>query len=68
MIVRILILIAVLSGLAGCTTTQTSSGAFCQNSSPIRLSKQAIKGLSDAEVQELLIRNALGAEMCGWKP
>lgn len=52
--------------LAGCTTTK--GGNFCQISSPMRLSSQAVDALSDAEVKQLLAHNKRGVKLCGWHP
>lgn len=64
MLVRILILVAVLNGIAACTTTK---GTFCQVSNPIRLSSQAVAALSDEEVKSVLSHNRKGAKLCGWR-
>lgn len=58
--------LALLIALAGCN--QTTKGTFCQISSPIRLSSQAVDALSDAEVKALLAHNRKGQTLCGWKP
>jgi hypothetical protein len=63
-VVKVLTLVAALT-LAGC---QTTKGSFCEISSPIRLSSEAIKALSDQEVRTLLAHNRKGEKLCGWKP
>ncbi|RWN33511.1 MAG: hypothetical protein EOR95_15830 [Mesorhizobium sp.] len=63
--VRVLLLLAVLSGIAACTTTK---GSFCQISDPIRLSSQAVDALSDAEVKAVLAHNRKMTALCGIKP
>lgn len=60
---KVLILAALLA-LAGCQT----SGSFCQISSPIRLSPEAIAAMSDGEVAATLAHNEKGAALCGWRP
>lgn len=62
--VWLLVLIAVLAGVAACTTT---SGSFCAISHPVRLSQTAIDGLSDAEVASILAINKRGETLCHWK-
>lgn len=56
--------LAALLALAGC---QTTSGSFCQISSPIRLSAEAVDHLSDEEVAAVLAHNEKGRKLCGWK-
>ncbi len=65
MIVRIMIFIAVICGVAAC---QTTKGSFCTLSSPVRLSSKAVTALTDAEVKDILARNRVGEKLCGWKP
>jgi hypothetical protein len=59
------LMLALLVALAGCTT---ASGGFCTVSSPLRLSANAVDGLSDAEVRALLTHNRKGQKLCGWRP
>jgi Zn-dependent protease with chaperone function len=61
---KVLILAAALA-LAAC---QTTSGSFCQVSSPIRLSAETVDHLSDQEVAAILAHNEKGAALCRWKP
>lgn len=63
MVAKILALAAFIA-LAGCTT---AGGSFCAVEHPIRLSAEAIKALSDAEVNQILAHNEKGAALCGWK-
>lgn len=65
MIVRVLLLVAFLAGMAACTTAK---GSFCQIAKPLRLSDAAVDALSDQEVVALLAHNLKGAKLCGWKP
>jgi len=58
------LILAGLIALAGC---QTTSGSFCQISSPIRLSSETVDHLSDEEVTALLAHNEKGRKLCGWK-
>ncbi len=59
------LILALLIAVAGC---QTTKGTFCQISSPIRLSSEAVDALSDSEVNTILAHNEKGAKLCGWKP
>ena len=63
MVRKVLILAALL--LAGC---QTPSGNFCDVAEPIRPSQATLAAMTDAEVEEALRHNELGAELCGWAP
>lgn len=58
--------LALLIALAGCN--QTTKGTFCQISSPIRLSSQAVDAMSDSEVKDVLSHNRKGQALCGWRP
>lgn len=58
------IALAVLIGIAGCTTM---GGSFCAVERPIRLSAEAIAALSDGEVSQVLAHNEKGAKLCGWR-
>lgn len=53
------------ASLAGC---QTAKGDFCAIADPVRLARERIAGLSDAEVKALLAHNSKGMRLCGWKP
>ncbi len=59
------LILALLIAAAGC---QTTKGTFCQISSPIRLSSEAVDALSDSEVNAILAHNEKGEKLCGWKP
>lgn len=57
----------ILAAILALSTCQTTSGSFCQISSPIRLSAETVDHLSDEEVTALLAHNSKGARLCGWK-
>jgi hypothetical protein len=57
--------LAALVILAGC---QTTGGSFCDIARPIRLTKQTVAALSDAEVKQVLALNRKGQKLCGWHP
>jgi predicted small secreted protein len=64
-IVRVILLVAFLSGLAAC---QTVRGSFCDVAKPIRLSDATVDAMADAEVKEALAHNEKGRKLCRWKP
>lgn len=62
--VKIIAAIFLAAILAGCSTT---GGTFCDISQPHRFSDAAVDAMTDAEVNQELIYNEQGVELCGWK-
>lgn len=57
--------IVLLLSLAGCRAAQ---GSFRAIADPVRLARQRVATLSDAEVNTLLAHDRQGMRLCGWKP
>ena len=57
--------LALILALAACTTPR---GSFCDVADPIRLSRQAVDGLTESEVAAALAHNKKGERLCGWTP
>lgn len=60
------IALAALIVLAACT--QTTRGSYCAIAKPDRPTQAEIDKMSDERVKELLVRNEIGAKLCGWRP
>jgi hypothetical protein len=58
--------------LGGCVTAPTGGpgrgGAWCDVERPIRLTRERVDAMTDAEVRAAVTHNRHGAAECGWKP
>lgn len=56
--------------LAGCQTPWGWGGnpRFCDLAEPMRISDATIGVMTEAEVDQTLMHNEIGARACGWTP
>lgn len=64
-IVKLMVLIAVIFGVAAC---QTSSGSFCAIAPQLKYSQQVYAAMTDAEAARHLAYLKTGEKLCGWRP
>jgi len=64
-ITRILLLIAVLTGLAACTTAR---GSFCEIAPDLRYRQQVFDAMNEAEAARHLAALKMREELCGRMP
>lgn len=58
--------LCLLLALTACT--QTTRGSYCAIARPDRPTQAEIDAMSDERVKEMLVRNEVGANLCGWRP
>lgn len=63
-IVKILLLIAVLTGLSACTTP---SGSFCAIAPDLRYRQQVYDAMNGTEAAKHLAYFKTGERLCGWR-
>ncbi|RVG70921.1 hypothetical protein CN222_01935 [Sinorhizobium meliloti] len=61
---RCLMMLFVMSYVAGCATTTD----WCASNRPIRSTAEDVEAMSSGTARQILEHNRTGAKICGWKP